>query len=187
MRDRDEWLTQNQDLRMDTHSQLFPGARRSFHLDRYKFAEPLCSGLDVLEGACGTGYGTALRASSAKAATGIDCSQESIDSARKVYARQNAECLLSYVEHTPFDDDRFDVVVSFETAEHTLCPQSHMMEIVRILKPAGKAMRSVPNAWGYTDHHFFDLDLAGFRDLLNGFFAGSRFFLQNPPTGSGRF
>jgi SAM-dependent methyltransferase len=166
---------------MDANSTLFPEARRAFHLDRYEFAAGLCSGLDVLDGACGTGYGTAVLATTAKRVVGIDCSADSIQYAQRVYGRANIEFLCSYVERTAFDDNRFDAIVSFETLEHTLCPRSHMMEIVRTLKPTGKAIVSVPNAWGYTDHHFFDFDLSMLRELAHRFFGRCQFWSQNPP------
>lgn len=176
----DEWLRKNQSLRMDANSPLFPAERRAFHLDRYQFAAGLCSGLEVLDGACGTGYGTAALATTAKEVIGIDCSGDSIEYAQQAYGRPNTQFLRSYVERTPFDDDRFDAIVSFETVEHTLCPRSHMMEIVRTLKPTGKAIVSVPNRWGYTDHHFFDFDLSMLKDLVGHFFGQCRFYSHNP-------
>ena len=180
MPNSDQWLEANQTVRMDANSPLFPEGRRAFHLDRYNFAADLCSKLEVLDGACGTGYGTAVLARTAKNAVGIDCDRDSIRYAHRVYGRSNLEFLCSYVEHTSFDDNSFDAVVSFETVEHTLCPRSHMMEIVRTLRPTGKAIVSVPNAWGYTDHHFFDFNLSTFRDLVHRFFGRAHFYLQDP-------
>jgi len=175
----EKWLQENRELRMDANSPLFPDERRAFHLDRYAFAARYCPGLEVLDGACGTGYGTALLATVAKKVIGIDCAADSIAYAREQYGRPNTEFVCSYVEHTPFAADRFDAVVSFETVEHTLCPRSHMMEIARTLKRTGKAILSVPNAWGYTEHHFFDFDLAMLEDLVRRFFKRVEFYSQN--------
>ena len=87
----------------------------------------------------------------------------------------------SFVESTPFPSAEFDVVVSFETVEHTLCPASHMREVARLLKPGtGTAVMSVPNAWGYTDHHFFDFDQKGLAALLAPYFGRIEWFYQNP-------
>jgi SAM-dependent methyltransferase len=180
MSSAEHWLKTNQTVRMDANSPLFPESRRAFHLDRYKFAADFCSGLGVLDGACGTGYGTAVLARTAKRVVGIDCDADSIRYAQRVYGRPNIEFLCSYVENTGFDDDSFDVVVSFETVEHTLCPRSHMMEIVRTLRPTGKAIVSVPNAWGYTDHHFFDFSLPMLQDLVRRFFGRAQLYSQDP-------
>ena len=59
-----------------------------------------------------------------------------------------------------------------------------MMEIVRTLRPTGKAIVSVPNAWEYTDHHFFDFNLSAFRDLVQRFFGRAQFYSQDPQGSS---
>lgn len=183
-----DWLKGNQTLRMDANSELFPEDRRQFHLDRYAFAQPYCAGKTVLDAACGTGYGTALLGEVAQQAVGIDCAGDAVDYARGTYAKTHIGFERSFVELTPFADSAFDRIVSFETVEHTLCPRAHMMEIARLLKPQGMAILSVPNAWGYTDHHFFDFDLRMLRELTSDFFGRSEFFYQNPrshPTSPG--
>ena len=44
----------------------------------------------------------------------------------------------------PFEDDRFDVVVSTSVLEHVQNPEECMAEISRVLKPGGSAMHLMP-------------------------------------------
>ena len=180
-RDSDSWLSANRDLRMDANHPMFAPERRQFHLDRYAFAKGYCADKTVLDGACGTGYGSALLAGCAASVIGIDMSQESVAYATKEYGGENVSFRKAFVELTPFEDNSFDVIVSFETVEHTLCPRSHMMEIARLLTPEeGLAIVSVPNRWGLTEQHFLDFDLALLRDVTTPFFSKVEYFRQNP-------
>jgi SAM-dependent methyltransferase len=139
--------------------------------------------IPVLDGACGTGYGSSLIGQSARCVTGIDCSADAVDYATLTYGNSAVTFQKSFVESTPFESGSFDVVVSLETVEHTLCPESHIMEIVRLLDPvAGLAILSVPNAWGLTDHHFIDFNMALFEPLTKKFFGKIEFFYQNPES-----
>lgn len=178
-----EWLMQNKELRMDANVDLFAEERRNFHLARYEFAQSFCVAKKVLDGACGTGYGSDILGTVAGEIIGIDCSADAIAYANATYGKKHVNFQKSYVESTPFPSDSFDVVVSFETVEHTLCPKSHIMEIVRLVEPtAGKAILSVPNAWGYTDHHFLDFDMTSFKKLITPYFGEIVFYYQNPAS-----
>jgi len=178
-----EWLQQNQDLRMDANRDLFPEARRRFHLARYEFARAWCTGKKVLDGACGTGYGANILGSVAREVVGIDCSSEAVEYASATYGTDHVRFQKSFVESTPFPTDSFDVVVSFETVEHTLCPESHIMEIVRLLEPGtGQVILSVPNAWGLTDHHFLDFNMELLQKVITPYFGEILFFYQNPDS-----
>ena len=179
--DQNAWLASNESLRMDANSSLFNDDRRRFHLDRYEFAKAYCTDKKVLDGACGTGYGAAILSSVAREVIGIDCAIDAIGYAVKKYATGSVSFDRSFVEMTPFPDASFDVVTSFETVEHTLCPQAHMYEIVRLLTPGlGCAIVSAPNSWGLTDHHFFDFNATMLRQLAHQFFSRVSFFYQNP-------
>jgi SAM-dependent methyltransferase len=88
------------------------------HFERYAFASRLLKPTDaVLDLACGVGYGTALLATHCRTATGVDISQSAIRYARKRYKRSNNIFMQGDLFEYP-DSPRFEVVVSFETAEH---------------------------------------------------------------------
>lgn len=181
--DSDKWLHENRTLRMDANNDLFPQDRRQLHLDRYEFAAAYVKGLRVLDAACGTGYGTAVLGKEAASAVGVDMDAAAVEYATQTYGQPHVQFQKSFVERTPFAQDDFDVLVSFETVEHTLCPKSHLREIVRLLRVGtGTAVLSVPNAWGFTDHHFFDFDRTSFAALLAPHFERIEWFYQNPPS-----
>jgi 2-polyprenyl-3-methyl-5-hydroxy-6-metoxy-1,4-benzoquinol methylase len=177
------WLQENRNLRLDANHSLFPDDRRAFHLDRYLFAKAYCGGMRVLDGACGTGYGSAILGEVADAVVGIDMSEDAVTYATRTYGRENVQFKKSYVELTPFPASTFDVVVSFETVEHTLCPHAHMLEIARLLTPVhGLAIVSVPNGWGLTGHHFLDFNIDLLKDVTAPNFCAIEFFYQNPAS-----
>src|SRR5262245_31216724 len=105
-----------------TGERFVPGAAGEIwyeHWHRYHFAASLVAGREVLDVACGEGYGSALLARSAAQVTGADIAPAAISHARGRYAGQpnlafcEADCAA-----LPFADGSFDVVVSFETIEH---------------------------------------------------------------------
>lgn len=57
----------------------------------------------------------------------------------------------------PFDDARFDVVISNHVIEHVggaNAQLAHLREIRRVLKPEGGAYLAVPNRWMVTEPHY---------------------------------
>src|SRR5688572_21891646 len=63
------------------------------HLHRYAAAASLCAAKDVLDIACGEGYGSNLLAKVANNVIGVDVSAAAVDHATKKYRR----CNLRYV------------------------------------------------------------------------------------------
>lgn len=105
------------------------------HLARYRFARDLVKG-QVLDVACGTGYGTALLG-----AVGVDVSLEALRYAR----RHPARYVAADAARLPFGKGAFDAVVSFETIEHVADPVRFVGECSRVLKPGGLFLVSTPN------------------------------------------
>jgi len=53
----------------------------------------------------------------------------------------------------PFADATFDVVAAFDVLEHCEPEQTAMAELVRVLRPGGRLLMSVPAyEWAWTDH-----------------------------------
>lgn len=89
------------------------------HWHRYIFAKQFVNNKNVLDIACGEGYGTSLIAESAKFVTAVDIDKETIESATAKYKRQNLKFIRGNVTSIPINGEKvFDVIVSFETIEH---------------------------------------------------------------------
>lgn len=175
----ENWLLKNKSLRMDANNNMFEVSRRNFHIERYRFAQSFCAGKRVLDGACGTGYGSAILGEVAAEVEGVDIGLDAVEYAKNNYANNMVRFSKSLVELTPFEESSFDVVVSFETMEHTLSPQAAVREFVRLLKKDGIAIISIPNNWGYTEYHFFDFNLRMLSHLLSECFGNIEFYYQN--------
>lgn len=115
------------------------------HAARYHFALSMVEDLSVLDIACGTGYGTAILAGTAKFVIGVDVDEEAAKTARDECGDKAAILLASGLE-LPFPDGSFDAVTSFETIEHLHERSQFVAELARILKPGGKLILSTPNA-----------------------------------------
>ena len=108
------------------------------HLARYRFASQLASGLDVLDAACGEGYGSAMLAEAVGAArvVGVDVDAQTVAHAQQAYGldfRVQDVCDLA------LEDDCFDLVVSFETIEHVEDASRMLAEFRLVLRPAGRS------------------------------------------------
>jgi SAM-dependent methyltransferase len=155
------------------------------HFHRYVFAKQLVSGLDVLDAACGEGYGSALLADSAKAVTGVDVSRAAIEHAQQRYIADNLEFQAADCLDLPFRDDQFDCIVSFETLEHLEDQEGLMKEFRRVLKPQGFLLVSSPDKKVYTDRqknqnefHVRELYRDELERLLGAYFPASRLWGQ---------
>jgi len=155
------------------------------HLNRYHFATQFVEGKNVLDAACGTGYGCAILAHNAQKVTGIDISEESVDYAAQRYGGDNISFQRASIESIPYPESTFDVVVSFETLEHVdeLAQGQFMREIRRVLKPDGLLIMSTPNhsvysKRGVNEFHIKELTDMEFSCLLEAQFRYVYIFSQ---------
>ena len=116
------------------------------HEQRYEFFAARYVGLDVLDAACGIGYGSAIIARrGAKSVTGIDIAPEAIEYARKNYARPGVSFESASAEALGSLGKTFDLVVSFETIEHLKAPRVFLRQVRQVLRPGGTFICSSPN------------------------------------------
>lgn len=120
------------------------------HLHRYAFALRLAQDKDVLDMACGEGYGTHLLSGVARLAAGVDVSNEAIGHAVQTYRGANLEFRCGSCSDIPYPDQSFDLVVSFETIEHHDQHQEMMGEIKRVLRQGGCLLISSPDKLHYS-------------------------------------
>jgi 2-polyprenyl-3-methyl-5-hydroxy-6-metoxy-1,4-benzoquinol methylase len=152
------------------------------HIYRYRFARRHVVGKDVLDIACGEGYGTAaLAKAGARSVIGVDISEETCAHARRKYG-VDARCGSG--EAIPLPDRSTDVVVSFETIEHVPDPQKFLAECCRVLRPGGQLIISTPNKGVYRENdshnpfHCSEMTEAEFVDSLRRHFRKTWLYTQ---------
>ncbi|MBC2607229.1 class I SAM-dependent methyltransferase [Pelagicoccus albus] len=121
------------------------------HVHRYLLAKEHIEGGNVLDLACGSGYGSRILAEKAEAVTGIDISEEAIKSASATYKKSNLKYKIANCYDTKLPAESFDYIISFETIEHLDSPELLLDEVKRILKPDGLLIISSPDKLEYTD------------------------------------
>jgi SAM-dependent methyltransferase len=159
-----------------TGERLVPDVQRgelvhAEHLARYRLAAQLAGGANVLDAACGEGYGSAmLAAGGAASVVGVDVDERAVSHARDKYGLEFVE---ADVCELPFADDSFDLVASFETIEHVQDAGKMVSELRRVLRPEGRLVISTPNSDEYligTEFHTRELAPSEFVELLAGHF-----------------
>lgn len=166
------------------HPELLDEIRQE-HMHRYAWARGLVDGLDVIDLACGEGFGSAMLAASARRVIGIDISDSAVRHAESRYQVQNLSFLCADAVNLPLADHCADVVVSFETIEHLANQAGMMAEIRRVLRPAGFLIISSPNTEVYShrqghvnEFHISELTGQQFENLLREQFPALRLFGQ---------
>ena len=112
------------------------------HLAVYRWIAERCAGLDVVDLACGEGYGTAALAERAARVVGVDANPEAHEHARLKYARPGVRFERDLVERFA---QPCDAVAFLQTIEHVAEPRAVLDHIRAILRPGGVAYVSTPN------------------------------------------
>ncbi len=117
-----------------------------YHKARYEFAKNYCKGKNVIDVACGSGEGTEILGTVAKNVRGID----------PYISLEDPEGLVTngYIE--TLQASSCDVIVCFETIEHTISIDLSVQMLASALTRGGMLVLSFPNRWGETEYHFHD-------------------------------
>jgi 2-polyprenyl-3-methyl-5-hydroxy-6-metoxy-1,4-benzoquinol methylase len=112
------------------------------HLAVYEWIAERCAGMDVVDMACGEGYGTDVLARRAAHVTGVDANPEAHEHARLKYARPGVRFVRDMVETY---SEPCDAVVFLQTIEHVQDPKAVLDHLRSLLRPGGSAYVSTPN------------------------------------------
>jgi ubiquinone/menaquinone biosynthesis C-methylase UbiE len=95
----------------------------------------------------GCGIGTVVHELSEKGhdIIGIDISGEAIEYGRKKYGEISLE--VQAAETLPYEDESFEVVLSFDLFEHIAEIDKHISEVRRVLRPDGYYLFQTPNRY----------------------------------------
>lgn len=98
----------------------------------------------VLEHGCGIGmYSAQLRHRYTPYVEGFDIELDRVRDAR----RETPHALVAAAEYLPYQSNLFDTILSQDVLEHVQDDRASANEIVRVLKPGGRAFILVPNRW----------------------------------------
>ena len=103
---------------------------------RYRFASNFCDGKDVLEVACGPGFGLGYLAKSARKVVGGDYTEYLLKLAQEHYKRR-IELLRLDAHALPFKEDTFDVVILYEAIYYLGNPEEFINQCHRVLRKNG--------------------------------------------------
>jgi len=100
------------------------------------------NGKRVLDVGCGNGYVTCEFAEAGAEVTSVDITDKAVEltKARLAFRRLSADVNQGDAEALPFEDEAFDIVVSFGVIHHTPNTEQAVSELVRVLKPDGRLL-----------------------------------------------
>jgi len=97
----------------------------------------------ILEVGCGAGVMAAKLIKRGYAVWGIDLAEPMIRHARQLC--ESDPFGVGDIEHIPFPDNTFDVVVSLGVIEYLESDEQALREVWRVLRPGGRAVIAIPN------------------------------------------
>jgi SAM-dependent methyltransferase len=162
------------------------------HYHRYLFSRGLCRDRDVLDVACGEGYGAAQLAQVASQVVGVEVAWATVRNAAANFPRSNLSFVRGDARSLPLKDASIDVVTSFETIEHFDRQEDFVAEVRRVLRPDGCFIVSTPDRDVYSPpgavpnpFHVRELDRVELLDLLHRHFLYVSLIRQRPMLVSG--
>ena len=164
-------------------------------LSRLHFARQFVAGRDVLEAGCATGIGARLfAAAGARRVLGLDLHSELIDRARLLTHDSRIEFRQADLDQPlPCANESFDAVVCTEVLEHITNQEGAVHEFLRVLRPGGRLIVSVPSkdyedGWAevnrYGNPYHLHVPTAEELNRLLAPFASVRHFRQLDAVGS---
>jgi O-antigen biosynthesis protein len=141
-------LGQRRDLGHGTERQVahYSWGIRWDHRARYHYAAQVLAGPQVLDIACGVGYGAYILASKLRHSRviAVDRDPQAIAFAQRAYSHHRIEYRRGDACDVT-DDDIYDGICSFETLEHLDAPADFLTSLARRAKSRCRLVISTPN------------------------------------------
>jgi 2-polyprenyl-3-methyl-5-hydroxy-6-metoxy-1,4-benzoquinol methylase len=149
---------------------MFAQRALQLHLQRYEFALQNLAIGNVLDIACGTGYGTALLAKTNQRSTitGVDIDVEAISYAKKKHTASN----ITFIQNSLLEFTSpilFTTIVSLETIEHIAAPEKVVSHLLNLLTVGGRLIISAPvtPSMDGNPYHVNDFTIRSFKALFS--------------------
>lgn len=179
------------DERISLNEWLPPWVRYQ-HVTRYEWLVDFVKGRDVIEAACGTGYGSRIMIEGgARRVDSFDLSAETISRASQEHKLAGLTFAVGDATNLPVPDRSYEVYVSLETIEHIKDDRALLREAARVLKTGGILICSTPNRaltnpgtsiddHPFNPHHVREYTADEFESLMKQFFDDVRLYYQTP-------
>lgn len=115
------------------------------HLDFLNKIELLKPDSNILEIGCGIGTIVYELSQKGYNIIGADISTQAIEYGRHKYPL--IELQIQAAETLPYEDNTFDIVLSFDLLEHIAQVERHINEVSRVLRPGGCYLFQTPNKY----------------------------------------
>lgn len=177
------------DERISLNEWLPPWVRYQ-HVTRYEWLVDFIKGREVIEAACGTGYGSRIMIEGgARRVDSFDLSAEAISRARTEHPLAGLSFEVGDVTALPVPDHSYDVYVSLETIEHVIDDRALLCEVTRVLRAGGRFICSTPNRVltnpgtsiddrPFNPHHVREYSAAEFESLMKEYFKDVQLYYQ---------
>lgn len=139
------------------------------HIERYEFASQHLNKGNILDIACGVGYGSYIIAQndSCETITGVDIDADAIAYAKERYKHPKTTFInKNALEYT--SNIKYDTIISLETIEHIPNPANYIAHLKTLIKPGGYLIGSVPTTPSVdaNPHHVTDFTPASIRRIF---------------------
>ncbi|MEW5910686.1 MAG: class I SAM-dependent methyltransferase, partial [Thermodesulfobacteriota bacterium] len=169
------------------HQESIDSMELSIHLSRYRIVSAQVAGKDVLDIACGEGWGSYLMAKywGARRVHGVDISPRAIENARTAFPLPNIKWTVMDAQEMDDSllDAPYDIIISIETIEHLFHPKVFLERISRVIAPEGLMVISCPNDhWYYgpgrskNPYHVNTYTFDEFKELTESVLGNARSF-----------
>ncbi|HSP18918.1 MAG TPA: class I SAM-dependent methyltransferase, partial [Myxococcaceae bacterium] len=145
----------------------------SEHRQRYALAAAMGTGLRVLDLCCGSGYGSAILATTAREVTGVDNDAATIETARATIAPATANVRFELAEAVDFLSgaitEHFDLVTCFEGLEHLADLPDALGRLREHAEHGVRIIASVPNSKLFAEDNPYHLTQFGYEEAVAAF------------------